>query len=199
MKFFWIVICLFLCLPFLVMAKVGVGIGTGKIVVDQDLKPGLIYTLPSVVVLNTGDVASNYEVSIEHRENQTEFKPGKEWFSFTPEIFYLEPGGQQTVDIKLSLPVKGVQPGDYFAFLSAHPVKSSDAQGTTVGVAAATKVYFTVLPANFLTGIYYRLTSLLATYSPYSYIILIVVGLAFLITIFRKLFAFNIGVSLKKK
>lgn len=190
---------LVLLLPTFALAKIGVGMGTGKIQVDQELKAGLIYTLPSITVLNTGDEPSEYGVGIQYHENQTEMKPSKEWFSFEPLNFHLEPGQSQVVQVKLTLPVKGAKPGDYFAFLQGFPVKKAQAGGTSVGVAAAAKLYFTVAPANIFFGIYYRIVSISELYSPWSYIILAVIAVALLVIIFRKFFSFNFGISFKKK
>lgn len=188
-----------LLLPVLVLAKIGVGVGTGKIAVDQELKAGLIYALPSMVVINTGDEPLEYGVSIVYREGQLELKPPKEWLKFEPAEFYLEPGQSQLVQIKLTLPVIGAKPGDYFAFLQAHPIKKTASGGVSVGVAAATKLYFTVAPANIFIGVYYRLASLYKLYSPWSYVVSAVVIVALLIVILRRFFSFNIGVTLKKK
>lgn len=69
-KAFGIFIGIVLLLPILALARIGVGVGIGKIVVDQPLKPGLIYTLPSLPVLNTGDEPAEYGVSIEYHEGQ---------------------------------------------------------------------------------------------------------------------------------
>jgi len=203
-KFTFLILGLAFFLPVLVLARIGVGVGTGKIVVDQPLKPGLIYTLPSLVVLNTGDEPGEYGVSIEYHEGQETnpemgLKPAKEWLSFEPEKFHLEPGQAQQVKIKLSLPVKGVKPGQYFAYLEGHPVKKDVAGQTTIGVAAAAKLYFRVAPANFFVGVYYRIASLFALYSPWSYVVLAIVVTAILIALFRRFFSFNIGISLKKK
>jgi len=203
-KFSFLIFGLVFFLPVLVLARIGVGVGTGKIVVDQPLKPGLIYTLPSLVVLNTGDEPGEYGVSIEYHEGQEAnpemgLKPAKEWLSFEPEKFHLEPGQAQQVKIKLSLPVKGVKPGQYFAYLEGHPVKKDVAGQTTIGVAAAAKLYFRVAPANFFAGLYYRIASLFALYSPWSYVVLSIIIVAILITLFRQFFSFNIGISLKKK
>ena len=192
-----IAFCLFM--PIFVLAKIGVGVGTGKIEVDQPMQPGLIYTLPSLVVLNTGDEPSNYGVAIQHRENQEQLRPAKEWFSFEPNSFYLNPGESKVVQVKLTLPIKGVKPGDYFAFLQAYPEKKADVSGTSVNVAAAAKLYFTVVPVNFFAGIYYRIASLLAIYSPWSYIVLLVIAMAIILTILRRFISLNIGVSVKKK
>jgi hypothetical protein len=195
-----IILGLVFLFPCLAIAKIGVGVGTGKIVLDQPAKPGLIYSLPVFVVINTGDEPSEYEVSIQHRENQPELKPPKDWFSFEPAQFYLEAGQTQSVQTKLSLPVRGASPGDYFAFLSAHPViKKSEGGATSIGVAAASKLYFTVAPANFFSGIYYRAVSLFKLYSPWSYVVSAIIIAALAVLLFRRFFSLNFGVSLKKK
>lgn len=198
-KIIVIIFCLGLILPALTFAKIGVGVGTGKIQVDQLLTAGLIYTLPPLTVLNTGDEPGEYGVGIQYRENQPEMRPDKEWFSFEPSNFYLEPGQVQAVQIKLKLPVKGAKPGDYFAFLQGFPVKKTTVGATSVGVAAAAKLYFTVEPANFFMGIYYRAVSLYQLYYPWSLIASIIFILAILIISFLRFFSFNIGVNIKKK
>ncbi len=197
-----LIVCLILFLPILVLAKIGVGVGIGKIVVDQPLKPGLIYTLPSLPVLNTGDEPGEYGVSVEYHEGQETnpemgLKPKKEWFSFEPSTFYLKPGQVQQVQIKLSLPLKGVKPGNYFVYLEGHPIKKSVTGQTSVGVAAAAKLYFTVAPANIFEGIYYRILSLWVMYSPWCQIVLGMLVVAIIIAIFRKFFTLQIGIRKK--
>ena len=68
---------LVICLTYLnvnqVIAWIGVGVGTGKIQVTEKLKPGQIYILPSISVLNTGDEKGNYKVSIAYHEKQPEY------------------------------------------------------------------------------------------------------------------------------
>lgn len=187
-----------LFVPLVVLAKIGVGIGTGRITIEQEMKPGLIYSLPPVMVMNTGDEPSEYGVGIQWHENQPELRPEAEWFSFSPATFHLEPGTSQIVQTKLTLPIKGVKPGKYFAFLQGFPVRKATG-GASVGIAAATKLYFSVAPANFLTGIYYRVTSFFTIYSPWSYIVLIVVLGSGLIALLRRFISFNIGVSVRKK
>lgn len=199
MKKIFVITFITLLLPTFAFARIGVGVGTGKIVVDQVLRPGLIYTLPSLTILNTGDEPSQYEVSTTYREGQVELKPEKDWFSFEPSSFYLEPGKVQTVQVKLTLPVKGARPGDYFIFLEGHPVKTSTLGGTSIGIAAAAKLYFAVAPSNIFAGIYYRVTSLFTEYSPWSYILLGVIVLVISSVILRRYFSFNIGLSVKKK
>jgi len=189
---------LFLLLPMLALAKIGVGVGAGKITIDQPLKPGLIYTLPSLSVVNTGDEPGEYGVSIEYHEGQEQradmgLRPNKEWFKFEPESFYLEPGQSQPVQIKLSLPIKGVKPGKYFAYLEGHPVMKSEAGVTSIGVAAAAKLYFTVAPANIFQGIYYRFISLYSRYHPWDTIILALIFAALVLRFISKRFKFQIA------
>lgn len=187
-----------LFLPLAVLAKIGVGIGTGKIIVDQEMKAGLIYTLPPVMVMNTGDEPSEYGMGIQWHENQPEMRPAKEWFSFSPATFHLEPGTSRVVQMKLTLPIKGAKPGKYFAFIQGFPVRKATG-GASIGIAAATKLYFSVAPANFLAGIYYRVVSLFTIYSPWSYIVLIIVAGSGLVAFLRRFFSLNLGISLKKK
>lgn len=196
-KFAIVTFCLLLLtgLAYNSYAKIGVGVGIGKIQVDEKLKPGIIYQLPSLSVLNTGDEPSEYEVSIEYHETQTQLRPQKTWFIFSPQKFHLEPGGIQQVDVKLNLPLK-MEPGDYFAYLEAHPLKKAEQGQTSVGIAAAAKLYFTVVPTNFFYGIYYKIISLWKVYSPIpQYVIGTTFALA-AIFLFKKYF--NIQINVKK-
>ncbi len=196
-KFVFILLVLVLLIPIMVFARIGVGVGVGKIEVDKPLKPGGIYNLPSLPVFNTGDEPGNYGVSVEYHQDQSQMQPPQEWFGFEPASFHLEPGQAQNVVIKLNLPVKAV-PGDYFAYLEGHPIKkNTTAGGVTIGVAAAAKLYFTVAPANIWQGIYYRVVSFWTMYTPWTWVVLFVVLTAIVITIFRKHFAFQIGIKKK--
>jgi hypothetical protein len=188
-----------MCVPLFSSAKIGVGVGTGKIEVNQDLKGGLIYTIPSLVVLNTGDEPSQYAVTIKYREGQSQLQPKLEWFSFSPNNFSLGEGESQVVEIKLALPIKGVVPGDYFAFLSASPVAKAELGGTSLGIAAAAKLYFTVAPSNIISGVYYRVISLVTLYAPWSYVVVVIVLLSLLFVVVRRYFSFNIGINIKRK
>ena len=124
-----------------VFAGVGVGVNLGKINIDEPLKPGGIYSFPVIGVINTGDEPGDYELAVTYHQDQPELRPAESWFNFSPASFRLEPGESQNVVIVLSLPVR-MKPGNYFAYLEAHPVIESG-PGTTIGIAAATKAYFT--------------------------------------------------------
>lgn len=182
-----------LIFPFAVFGSVGVGVGTGKIQVDKPLNPGSVYIVPPLTVINTGSEPSEYTVSIDYSGNQTQLKPNKEWFSFEPLQFALQPNQSQVVQIKMTLPIKTV-PGDYFAYLQAQPTKKTATAGSaTIGVAAAAKLYFTIAPANIFQGIYYRFISIYTRYHPWDTIVLAIIFVAILILLFRKRFKIQIA------
>lgn len=176
-------------------AKIGVGIGTGKITVQDKLKPGIIYKLPSLTVFNTGDVPSDYEVNVSYHEKQPELKPQKEWLDFSPRTFSLQPGKSQEVTIKLNLPVR-TEPGNYFAYLEGHPITKSKAGNTSVGIAAAAKLYFTVVPGSLWEGIYFKILSFWNVYAPWPQSAAIAIGIIAALLVIKKFF--HIEVNLKK-
>src|SRR3989344_2722681 len=184
--------------PQAALAKIGVGVGLGKVQIDENLSPGGIYKLPTLPVLNTGDEAGEYEVEVTYLSEQSEFRPEASWFTFTPQNFSLDAGGSQLVEISLTLPVD-VRPGNYFAFLEAHPV--ARAEGVTIGIAAATKLNFTVKPSGVLGAAIERLRSLLENKAPTSYIVIGVIGavlaLSFAVAVGRKYLAVQIRLKSK--
>jgi len=175
-----------------VFAGVGVGVGAGKIIVQEHLRPGGIYELPALPVIDTGDEPSDYGVSLDYDNHQPQLQPAKEWFNFEPSSFHLEPKQSQVVKITLTVPLK-VVPGDYFAYLEAHPVKKSVAGQTSVGIAAAAKLYFTIAPANIFQAIYYRFINLYSRYHPWDTIILAIIFAAILFRFIGKRFKIQIA------
>ncbi|MFH1970766.1 MAG: hypothetical protein ABIJ05_00055 [Patescibacteria group bacterium] len=193
--FFLVLLSLFFVFPIRAMATMGVGIGTGRIEVNDNLKPGTIYNLPSLSVINTGDEASDYQVAISYLNGQPELMTPKEWFVFTPEEFYLKPGEIQNVTIKINLPLK-MQPGKYFNYLEAHPIIKNTPGKTTIGVAAAARLYFTVDAANVFQAIYYKVITFYKVYQPWTGRALIALGVIVGLILVRKFF--NIQVNIKK-
>ena len=185
-------LCLFL--PLAISARMGVGIGTGEIKLDKPLKPGGFYDLPILAIFNTGTEASKYQVSIAYHQDNPELRPARDWFSFTPAEFYLEPGKSQTVKTTITIPLK-TQPGKYFCFIEGFPIAKSQVGGASVGVAAAAKLYFTVQPANIFQAIFYKISFLFAKYSVWFYIIGSVLLLAIILSIARKFLSFNLAVK----
>lgn len=195
-RFLLILIFIFLISPVVSFARIGVGVGAGKIVVNDKLKPGIIYELPVLTVLNTGDETSDYEVSVAYHESQSELEPLQNWLIFTPQKFNLEPNKAQSVKIKLNLPVSAA-PGKYFAYIEAHPAKKTQSGNTTIGVAAATRLYFDVVPANIFQGIYYKAISFWNVYAPWPKRIVIGLSVVVIIFLFKKFF--NVKIDFKKK
>ena len=188
---------LILILPVVAFARIGVGVGAGKIRINEQLRAGGIYDLPSVPVLNTGDEPAEYQFSVQYHEGQETRsdmgkKPAEEWFTFTPQSFHLEPGKVQTVKVTLTLPTK-VTPGDYFAYLEAQSVRNAEAGVASIGIAAATQLWFTIAPANFFQGIYYRFISLYSRYHPWDTIALAVIFVTALLWYISKKFKFQIA------
>lgn len=179
-------------------ARIGVGVGTGKIQVEEVLKGGMSYQLPPLTVLNTGDESSDYEATVTYHQDQPELIPPEKWFDFSPSEFYLEPGEAQVVEIKLSLPIKAT-PGDHFAYLEGHPVKKSQAGETSIGVAAAAKLYFTISPANFWQGIYYKIASFWKDNLPWTNLLAILLAVLVMGTLFRKFFKIQLEVKKKEQ
>lgn len=170
-----------------VSARLGVGVGTGAIQVEEDLRPGGIYDLPPISVFNTGDETADYAISVAWHQDQPEKRPVEEWFHFMPERFTLEPGQAQAVEIQLHMPVR-VEPGDYFAYIEAGPLQTAESGEATIGLAAATKLDFTVVPANLWWALYYKGLSLWRDWAPWTYIVLGAVSAAVILFLLRKRF-----------
>ena len=192
---FGIVSVLFLLSSEEMFAKVGVGMGAGEIRVTESIKPGGIYSLPSLRVFNTGDETTTYGMNIAYHQDNPQLRPEKSWFTFTPATFTIEPGESQEIQISMSVPVK-TDPGEYFAFLESGPV-AEGGPGTSVGVAVATKLYFEVVHANLWSAIMYRISTFFTMYAPWSWI-----GLGFVIfstVAFIFVRFFSLDISLRKK
>lgn len=192
----FLLINIVLLLPSSSFAKLGVGIGTGKIVVDEQLRSGVIYNLPSLTVANTGDETSDYTVSVAYHTDQPELRPEKEWFIFSPEVFKLEPGESKVVEVKLNLPLR-TEPGSYFAYLEGSPVINKDDGKSSVGIAAAAKLYFEIIPSNIFEAIYFKVASFFQVYAPWPQRASLAIGVVGLALVLRKYLNFDI--TFKKK
>lgn len=169
--------------------------GAGEVKLTKPVKPGGIYDLPSIRIFNTGDEITTYSMNIAYHQDRHELRPSKEWFIFNPAKFTLGAGESQEVKVSMILPLKS-EPGDYFAFIESGPV-ATGAAGTSVGVAVAAKLFFTVIPANIWQAVGYRVSAFFTTYSPWSWIVLGLILFVILISIFKKYFSFNIAVRKK--
>ena len=170
---------LFLYLPVAdIQAQSGVGITPGIIRVDEPLLAGGRYNLPSLQVVNTGGQASDYVVELASVADQEELQPPSDFIILSPSSFHLEPGASQIISLSLDIPVRP-KPGDYLAYIEAHPVATSAGNGMQIGVSAAAQLYFTVKPANVFMGVINSIASFFTSAAPGSYIVpgVIVIGL----------------------
>ncbi|HZX50168.1 MAG TPA: hypothetical protein VFE94_03425 [Candidatus Paceibacterota bacterium] len=189
-------------IPGVTFARVGVGVGVGKIQLDEPLRRGGIYELPNLPVINTGTEPGEYEARIEYHHNQPELVPPREWFRFEPTRFILEPGEVQQVKVLLTLPIDEAEPGDYFAYVEGRTVSKQEDGTTHVGVAAAAKLYFSVIPSNKWDATLYRLSLLWDRYSPWPQVVVAVLGLIIFLFVarlmFRRFFSLNLRVKGKE-
>lgn len=178
-----------------VQAQVGLGIMPGIIRVDEALMPGGHYQLPSLQVVNTGQEGSQYELELARMSGLKELQPPEEFISFSPRSFYLEPGANQVISLSLDIPIKA-KPGDYLAYIEAHPVAQGEG-GMSVGIAVATKLYFTVKPANVVAGVANAVVNFFSRTAPYSYTVLGIIVLGVVVFFLRRHLKFEVRMARK--
>lgn len=191
-----------LLLPALLLAgvasaeRIGVGISTGKIELNKNLKPGITYELPKVAVFNNGSNTTDYEMSVQFNEKQSQLKPAAKWVSFSPQNFTIKPGKARQITIKLR-PSSSAHPGTYFAYLEARPLKKDKSGKTAINIAAATKLTFKVAPANIFQKLYYFLVDIWNRFKHVIIPIFVLIAIAVAITFGRR--NLSIEVNTKKK
>lgn len=184
--------------PIVVFARIGVGVGLGEIRPDKPASPGSIYELPSIPVLNTGDEEAFYELGVEYHQDQPQLLPARDWFHFEPKRFDLKPGEVKLVKISLTLPIR-TKPGEYFAYIEGRTVQKAGVGGAHIGVAAAAKLYFTVIPASGWEGVRYRVLALYKKYSPWPQVVGVVGVVAIALLLFRRFFSLNLQLNARKQ
>lgn len=188
---------MFLCLPAIdVQAQLGVGIMPGIIQVDEPLLPGGRYDLSSLQVINTGNVSTDYGVEPASEAEQEELQPPADFIILSPTSFHLEPGASQLISLSLDIPLKA-KPGDYLAYIEAHPVATAGGGGTQIGIVAATKLYFTVRPANAFVAITNSIANFLTRNAPVSYIVPGVIVLGLLVFFLQRRIRIDIRIGRK--
>ncbi len=193
-----LLLAVLLVIPKVAFASIGVGVGTGRIVVQEGLKSGNIYKLPTVTVFNTGTEEAEYSMLVTLNESQPQIKPNPRWFSFSPDKFKLKPGQSQVVTPSINLPLR-TPPGEYFAYLEAHPADTVKQGTATVGVAAATKLSFKVESSSFLLALLYRIIALYKKFAPISYILTAALILFGLWQLIRRYLHLEVKVKKPKK
>ncbi len=171
--------------------SVGVGVGIGEIRIKEPLVPGGVYKLPSIPVINTGEVESQYEVVVENVEPNL--------FSFSPQKFILMPGKSQLVSARLNLPFDAKQ-GDYLVHLEAHPILETQPGQVALVAAVATKLYYSVGPnPNILGALKQRLSTLWDLYYPWSYILALALDFLLILLLLKGLISIRFEIKRRPK
>jgi len=134
-----IIVLLLLAFPLSVLAGAGLGLSAPTFKLGELIK-GRCYDVGVMTVRNfQGDETGTYNMDVTYLQDAPERRIPREWVTFTPQTFSLEPNEFQTVDVDLCMP-HNAKKTDYFAFLEVGLVSSGN-----INIAVATKLYFTVV------------------------------------------------------
>jgi hypothetical protein len=142
---------LLLAFPAAAAASIGVGIQVGPVRLAGIAHAGQTYELPPVYVVNTGTEPETVRLEVQRLSKGTGRDVPKSWFKPGQTDVHLDPKQSATIPVQLVVPA-GATPGPYFSDVVAHGSASIEAGQATLGVAAATKLKFTVgkaVPAGF--------------------------------------------------
>lgn len=184
--------------PLCAQSRVGVGAGTGKINLGIKLLPGETYDLPTIIFANTGNEKSEYKISLQKTAEVGKINLPEEWIQFEPKRFTLAPKESQIVKIKIRLPIN-IDSGEYLGYIKCSPVSSEASIGnTSIGIAAATKITFTILPKNIWQKTTQKASIFWKKYSILVFIASILIVIAIILIFFRKTFRLNFKLEKKK-
>lgn len=187
-------------------AQLGAGVGLGKIELKEPLTPGGVYALPSLPVINTGEIAATYEVEAIFVSSEPASPKGlavsavERYFSFSPRRFHLNPNESRQVKVTITLPFTAPA-GQYRVLLEAHTVSKTEGGNVAIGPAAAARLNFSVGTAPGVLGaIRQRVVTLWNFYLPWS--LFFVLALDFLAILYLLRFVvppFEISIRRKKE
>lgn len=131
-------IIIFLLIPFMVSAGAGLGLSSATFRLG-DIRKGQCYDVGNMYVINyRGDESGFYNMSVTYLSDAPERRIPQDWITYTPQRFELQPNEGQMVNVDLCIPHRA-RKGDYFSYLEAGLETSG-----YVGIAVATKLYFTI-------------------------------------------------------
>jgi len=140
--------------------SIGVGIQVGPVRLAGIAHAGQTYDLPPVYVVNTGTEPETVRLDVQRLSKGEGRDVPKSWFKPGQTDVHLDARQSATIPVQLVVPADA-KPGPYFSDVVAHGSASIEAGAASLGVAAATKLQFTVgkaVPAGFWS----RLSSPLA-------------------------------------
>ena len=146
---------LLLAFPAAAAASIGVGIQVGPVRLAGIAHAGQTYDLPPVYVVNTGTEPETVRLEVQRLSRGTGRDVPKSWFKPGQTDVHLDPKQSATIPVQLVVPADATL-GPYFSDVVAHGSASIEAGQTTLGVAAATKLQFTVgkaVPAGFWSSL----------------------------------------------
>jgi hypothetical protein len=146
---------LLLAFPAAAAASIGVGIQVGPVRLAGIAHAGQTYDLPPVYVVNTGTEPETVRLEVQRLSRGTGRDVPKSWFKPGQTDVHLDPKQSATIPVQLVVPADATL-GPYFSDVVAHGSASIVGGQATLGVAAATKLQFTVgkaVPAGFWSSL----------------------------------------------
>jgi len=146
---------LVLAFPAAAADSIGVGIQVGPVRLAGIAHAGQTYDLPPVYVVNTGTEPETVRLEVQRLSRGTGRDVPKSWFKPGQTDVHLDPKQSATIPVQLVVPADATL-GPYFSDVVAHGSASIEAGQATLGVAAATKLQFTVgkaVPAGFWSSL----------------------------------------------
>jgi hypothetical protein len=127
-------------------ASVGVGVQVGPVRLGTMADRGGNYPLPPVYVVNTGTQAEAISVRVQRLSPGPGLAVPPSWVSATGPAVQLAPGASARVPLQLAVPGQA-RPGGYRSDIVVTGSPAGTAPGAHIGVAAATKLEFSVSSA----------------------------------------------------
>lgn len=127
-------------------ASVGVGVQVGPVRLGTVAHRGESYSLPRLYVVNTGTEAEAVSVRVERLSHGAGLVVPPSWISGTGPAVQLAPGGSARIPLELAVP-EHAHPGGYLSDVIVTGSPAGAAGTARIGVAAATKLEFSVSSA----------------------------------------------------
>ena len=133
-----------LAVPATAQASVGVGIQAGPVRLAGAAQPGGSYTLPAVLVVNTGTSAESVSLSVDRVSTGSGRTVPPFWVHANGAVT-LGPDQSARIPLQLVVPPTA-RPGAYFSDVLVKAGAPNSASGATFDAGAATQLAFTVAP-----------------------------------------------------
>ncbi len=167
-------------------------IGPANVAVLEPVALGGEARMPSLTVMNHGDVAGAFVMSVIIVRDEERLAADPSWFTFEPQRMVIAPGGASDVRVLLRVPADAEE-GVYRVLLVTHTEGSSFAEGgAAIRAGVATTLDFTV--KDLSPGFFDPAVDWFQDRSPFSYIgVGLLVGLA-AVQVLRMQFDFSFEV-----